>query len=103
MKVVSAATLATSTLFVAAAWAHHGWSGYETTATQLSGTITTSSYANPHGAATLKTADATWDVVLAPPARMESRGLSREMLAPGTAAQVEGYVHLQNRSELRAE
>jgi len=34
---------------------------------------------------------------------MESRGLSKEMLAAGTAAQVEGYVHLKDKSEMRAE
>jgi hypothetical protein len=70
---------------------------------KLSGTIEASSYANPHGTATLKTDDATWNVILAPPGRMESRGLSKEMLAAGTAAQVEGYVHLKDKSEMRAE
>ncbi len=85
------------------AFAHHGWSGYDTSLRKLSGTIEASSYANPHGTATLKTDDATWNVVLAPPGRMESRGLSREMLAAGTAAQVEGYVHLDDKSEMRAE
>ncbi len=89
--------------FAVAAVAHHGWSGYDTTLVKLNGTIQSSTYANPHGTATLKTDDALWNVVLAPPGRMESRGLSREMLAPDTAAQVEGYVHLKDKSEMRAE
>ena len=79
-------------VFAVGAVAHHGWSGYDTKLVPVEGTIESSSYANPHGTITLKTADATWNVVLAPPGRMESRGLSREMLHPSTAAKVEGYV-----------
>ena len=66
--------------FAVAAIAHHGWSGYDSKLVPLEGTIESSSYGNPHGSITLKTADATWNVVLAPPGRMESRGLTREML-----------------------
>ena len=90
-------------VFAVGAVAHHGWSGYDTKLVPVEGTIESSSYANPHGTITLKTADATWNVVLAPPWRMESRGLSREMLQPSTAAKVEGYVHLKDKSEMRAE
>ena len=84
-------------------WAHHGWSGYTEELLKLSGTIEASSYANPHGSATLKTQDKTWTVVLAPPARMQSRGLTREMLKSGVEAKVEGYAHRTDGSELRAE
>lgn len=84
--------------------AHHGWSGYDSdTPLKLTGTIETSSYTNPHGSATLKTPEKTWEVVLAPPSRMQSRGLTREMLAPGTTVVVEGYAHRTDNSELRAE
>ena len=87
-----------------AATAHHGWSGYDSDqALELSGTIEESSYENPHGMATLKTAEGTWRVVLAPVSRMQSRGLTREMLKPGTAASVEGYPHNAHEGELRAE
>lgn len=100
VRILLAAALGT---VAAAAVAHHGWSGYDSSLVPLEGTIESSSYANPHGTIALKTADATWNVVLAPPGRMESRGLSREMLQPSTAAKVEGYVHLKHRSEMRAE
>lgn len=90
-------------IFAVAAAAHHGWSGYDSTLVTLNGKIEASSYANPHGTATLKTDDATWNVILAPPGRMESRGLTREMLTAGTTAQVEGYTHLEDKSEMRAE
>jgi hypothetical protein len=84
--------------------AHHGWSGYDSGKTlKLTGTITESSYGNPHGSATIKTPDKTWTVVLAPPGRMETRGLTREMLATGATVTVEGYQNLTDAKELRAE
>jgi len=97
---------AAATLMIMSAslvWAHHGWSGYTEEMLTLRGTIETSTYANPHGSATLKTADKTWTVVLAPPSRMQSRGLTREMLQSGVEAKVEGYAHRTDASELRAE
>ena len=51
----------------------------------------------------LKTADKTWLVVLAPPGRMENRGLPKENLAVGGQATVVGYPHRSNAGELRAE
>ena len=56
----------------------------------LSGTVKDSGYENPHGFVDLETPDKVWRVVLAPPARMESRGLSKEMLKAGTKATVMG-------------
>lgn len=94
---------ATLALVCATAAAHHGWSGYNEDALALSGTIEESSYQNPHGLATLKTADKTWKVVLAPVSRMEARGLTRDMLKPGTQVSVEGYQHKTDAGELRAE
>jgi hypothetical protein len=44
-----------------------------------------------------------WDVVLAPPSRLEIRGLTKAMLAPGTKATVIGYPHRNNPNEMRAE
>lgn len=84
--------------------AHHGWDGYDASKTlKLTGRIEAAGYENPHATATLKTADATWRVVLAPPSRMLSRGLTREMLAVGAEATVEGYPHRTEAGELRAE
>lgn len=84
--------------------AHHGWSGYDSTKLQtLQGTIEESSYENPHGIANLQTADGVWRVVLAPASRMQNRGLTRDMLTPGTQVTVEGYAHRDEAGELRAE
>ena len=84
--------------------AHHGWSGYDDkTPLTLTGTVKASGYENPHGFVDLETKDKTWHVVLAPPSRMDNRGLSKEMLKPGTTATVMGFPHKTEKSELRAE
>lgn len=88
---------------VGTALAHHGWTGYTEEIQKLSGVIEQSSYANPHGAIQLKTADKTWEVVLAPPSRMTTRGLTEEMLKVGTTVSVEGYQSTSDEKEMRAE
>jgi len=93
-----------SVAVVGVATAHHGWSGYDASKTlTLTGTITESGYEHPHGSVRLETPGKTWIVVLAPPSRMENRGLKREMLAPGTPATVVGYPNRTEQDELRAE
>lgn len=91
-------------LLASQATAHHGWSEYDAQRPlQLSGTIEESGYMHPHGFVRLKTADKTWLVVLAPPSRMENRGLSKGMLANGAKAAVLGYPNRNKPDELRAE
>ena len=91
-------------LATTAAFAHHGWSEYDaSTSLQLNGTIEESGYSHPHGFVRLKTADKTWTVVLAPPSRMENRGLTRDMLSVGNEATVVGYQNRNKPDELRAE
>ena len=85
--------------------AHHGWSGYDSDKTlTLTGTIRESGYEHPHGHVRLEvTGDRTWLVVLAPPSRMERRGLLASALAVGTKATVVGYPSRSDPNELRAE
>jgi hypothetical protein len=84
--------------------AHHGWSGYDASREMtLTGTIKEAGYEHPHGSVRLQTPDKTWVVVLAPPSRMENRGLRRDMLAPGTQATVVGYPNRTDPDEMRAE
>ena len=84
--------------------AHHGWSEYDAgQPLTLTGTIEASGYEHPHGFTRLKTTDKTWTVVLAPPSRMENRGLTPAMLAPGNKATVVGYPNRSKPEELRAE
>jgi len=86
------------------ALAHHGWSEYDSTRPlKLSGKIVESGYEHPHGFVRLETAAGTWLCVLAPPSRMDHRGLPREALKPGGSATVEGYPSRARRDEMRAE
>lgn len=98
------AALALVTLSAAVAAAHHGWSGYDSgKELSLTGTIKDSGYEHPHGYIRLETAGKTWTVVLAPPSRMENRGLPREQLKAGTQAIVVGYPNRTDPGEMRAE
>jgi len=84
--------------------AHHGWSGYDSSTTlELTGVIKVSGYEHPHGFVNLEVPGKTWLVVLAPPSRMDRRGLTQGMLKPGTAATVVGYPNRTDPNEMRAE
>ena len=85
-------------------FAHHGWSGYDSTKVlELKGTIVESGYEHPHGFVRMKAQDKTWVVVLAPPSRMERRQLARKHLASGTEAVIVGYPSRTDPEEMRAE
>jgi hypothetical protein len=84
--------------------AHHGWSEYDSLRTlKLSGKIVESGYEHPHGHVRMETPGKTWNVILAPPSRMERRGLAKELLKPGSSATVEGYPNREKPEEMRAE
>ena len=87
-----------------AVFAHHGWSEYDSTKTyKLTGKIVDAGYEHPHGHIRFEAPGKTWNVVLAPPSRMENRGLPKEWLKPGAAATVEGYANRNKPEEMRAE
>lgn len=91
-------------LACAAAWAHHGWSEYDSSkALNLTGVIKEAGYEHPHGHIRLETPGKTWQVILAPPSRMERRGLTAADLKAGTRATVEGYPNRDKPQEMRAE
>jgi len=88
----------------AAVGAHHGWSGYDSSRPlDLTGVIRAAGYEHPHAYLRLEAPEKVWVVVLAPPSRMERRGVTREMLQVGTAARVVGYPHRTQADEMRAE
>lgn len=99
--VVAAAALA----FAAPpAAAHHGWSEYDASKPlTLTGKIVASGYEHPHGHIRLETPGKTWTVILAPPSRMERRGLPPADLKPGGSATVVGYPNREKAEEMRAE
>ena len=87
-----------------AALGHHGWSEYDSSKLlKLSGKIVASGYEHPHGHVRLETPGKTWNVILAPPSRMERRGLHKGMLKPGASIGVEGYANRGKPGEMRAE
>jgi len=87
-----------------AALGHHGWSEYDSSKLlKLSGKIVESGYEHPHGHVHLETPGKTWHVILAPPSRMERRGLDKGMLKPGASIGVEGYANRDKPGEMRAE
>jgi hypothetical protein len=84
--------------------AHHGWSEYDTSkALKLTGKVVASGYEHPHGHVRLEAPGKTWSVVLAPPSRMERRGLEKGALKAGVTVTVEGYPNRDKPGEMRAE
>jgi hypothetical protein len=104
MSFASAATLALALAITpTAAVAHHGWSAYGETPQKITGVIRGAQFGNPHATIQLQAQDRTWLVVLAPPSRMTTRGLTAESLAAGQPATVEGYAHRSQDNEMRAQ
>ena len=100
-RLTLAATLA---LAPVAALAHHGWSSYDAEKTlRITVPLTSVSWSNPHGTATAQWQKRNWTIVLAPVARMEARGLTRDMLAPGKPVTLVGYPRKDGTAEMRIE
>jgi hypothetical protein len=103
------AAVAVALVFSAAAsptsaWAHHGWSSYDAEKViKVTAPVTDVSWGNPHGGAKVRYQGKVWDVVLAPVARMQARGLTPAMLAPGKDVTLEGYPRKDGVAEMRIE
>ena len=99
-RIILAALLAAPAMVLA----HHGWSEYDSSkALKLTGKIVESGYEHPHGHVRLAVPGKTWEVVLAPPSRMERRGLEKGALKAGGSVTVEGYPNRDKPEEMRAE
>jgi hypothetical protein len=101
------ATLALTTPFleIVPVTAHHGWSEYNSEKTlNLTGVVKNVTYGNPHATIQLETADKkVWQAILAPPSRMQSRGLPQKDLVVGQSVKLVGYPHRNRANEIRAE
>lgn len=84
--------------------AHHGWSSYDNDKTiRVTAPLTKVTWGNPHGAAKVMWQGKRWDVILAPTARMEARGLSRAMLTTRRPVTLVGYPRRDGTAEMRIE
>ena len=95
-----------STLVLAAggALAHHGWGSYDASRTvTIDSAVTRLAWQNPHVHLEVNHDGGAWELVLAPPFRMDARGLNPDMLKAGTRVRAEGYVSTRVAREMRAE
>lgn len=85
-------------------FAHHGWSEYDQDKPLTeTGVIKEYGYDNPHGFVKLDVNGKLKLVILAPPARMTSRGLPKDALKAGNTVTVVGYQNRTKAEEIRAE
>ena len=104
MRILSGAIAVAALLAAGAAAAHHGWGSYDAGKTVvLDGPILESSYEFPHGEAIIELNGVRWTATLAPPSRMQSRGLARDDLTVGKRIRAEGYPSTVHQNEMRAE
>lgn len=93
-----------SALVPGTALAHHGWGGYDTSESfEVTGEILNSTFENPHCEIEVEVEGKLWHFVLAPPSRMQRRGITPEMIAPGKTCTVFGYPHTSKPDEARIE
>jgi hypothetical protein len=86
------------------ALAHHGWGSYDASRVlTVTSPVERLEWQNPHVHIDVRHEGGTWEAVLAPPFRMEARGLTPEMLRAGKAVTVVGYPSTRTQRELRAE
>ncbi len=104
-RAASVCTLACAWVAMAATLlAHHGWGEYDSRKpVTLSGIIKTSGYENPHAFVDIEVDGTTWHAVLAPPSRMQARGVGRDQLQTSATVTVIGFPHKTRSTEMKAE
>ena len=91
-------------LFAVPALAHHGWGSYDAGKVMRFDAVPVEvRYRNPHAEIAIDHGGKRWQVILAPTARMESRGLADGALKIGKKITIEGYPRKDGTRELRAE
>ena len=92
------------TLVAASAWAHHGWSSYDTKkVVTLNAPLAEVRYRNPHAEVEVDHEGKRWLIILAPIRRMESRGLPSDALEKDKKITIEAYPRSDGTAEMRAE
>jgi hypothetical protein len=89
-------------LIPAAALAHHGWSTYDPDKpVSVTGKLSEVTWSNPHASAKIAYQRRTWNVVLAPVARMEASGLTPAMLMGGKPVTLQGQIRKDGQPEMK--
>ena len=85
--------------------AHHGWSEYQDTQFEITGTLDTPvSLAGPHATATMRVDEDVWDLVFAPSARTARAGLNEGAVPVGDTVTASGHRHLDpTKLEIKTE
>ncbi len=98
------AAAAVTMAFPAALSAHHGWGSYDAnTLLKIQAPILEVKYESPHGELLIEHQGKKWTITLAPPFRMQNRGLPPESLKVGKVVIAEGYPSRITPNEVRAE
>lgn len=88
----------------APALAHHGWSSYDAEKViRVTAPLSAVKWGHPHGTAKIVWQRKKWNVVLAPTARMQARGLTRAMLVSRRPVTLIGYPRRDGAAEMRIE
>jgi len=105
MRFVSLAAAAFALSMTAPAFAHHGWGGYQTTESEMTGTVESVSLGGPHATMKVRGADGNmWNVVLAPPYATSSAGIKEGTIPVGATVTAHGHRHRDmNRFEIKTE
>jgi hypothetical protein len=91
-------------LAAAIAQAHHGWSSYDADQLlTLEVPLQSVNYRNPHADVSIEHDGRTWQVILAPISRLQSRGLPEADLTQGKTVTIVGYPRKDGTAEIRAE
>jgi len=86
------------------AFAHHGWGSYDASKKiTITSPVQQAEWENPHVMVVVTYQNKNWDAVLAPPFRMNARGLNADMIKPGSTVTLEGYPSTRSDAEMRAE
>jgi hypothetical protein len=69
----------------------------------FTGTVKRLGFENPHVFIELEVPDRIWRIQLVSPRMLQQRGVTRDMLKPGTTLTLAGFPHKREPNEMRAE
>ncbi len=84
------------------AYAHHGWSEFDQNEeVTVTGVVEEPAFEYPHAKMKLNAEGETWDIIMAPPRRLNRMGVSDTNLQEGMTVTVTGHPHHENDNMMR--